>query len=319
MRPMGAAKLRVADPLGRDILFVAICRTAGVPARLEPGTFAPHFFQSGWKTVNWGGQPAALATSTVTITGRLDTKPVYLSHFALARYKGGRWQTLDYEDRPWEYFGAGLALEPGYYCLTTGNRQDDGSVLVRLAYFDIKEGESRVTPLVMRPSKPLPAPYGKIGLDVALPSVPLPKPGSDWEEGRPYSLSNLSNDVGLILAWLGSGDEPTRHAMSDLERLRGAIEKWGGGLALCVQELPEGEQGHLAKIRDMAEQTRLLLDGGGLLLAETLKAIKRQPPARLPVIMGVTKDGYVTYYSEGYRIGAGEQVLRAIRGMGAAK
>jgi len=317
MRPYGVAELKVADALGRDILFVAICRTAGVPARLEPGTFAPQFFQGLWKNVNWDGAAAVSKTGTVTVTGTgpLDTEPKYLSHFALARFKDGRYQTLDYEDKPWDFFQEGIALDVGSYCLTTGNRQSDGSVLVRQSYFDLKEGESRVAPLVMRSSRP-PVPYGKIDLDVALPSIPLPEPDSAWEEGRHYTLSGLSNDVGLILVWLGNGDEPTRHVISDLERLRGAIEKWGGGLALFVQELPEGEPGHLAKIGDMAEQTRLLLDGGGLLLAETLEAIKRQPTGNLPVVMGVSNDGNVIFYRDGYGIGTGEQVLRAIRRMG---
>jgi hypothetical protein len=132
-------------------------------------------------------------------------------------------------------------------------------------------------------------------------------------------LGNLSNDAGLILVWLGNGDEPTRHAMSDLVRLRGPIEKWGGGLAMCGQEPPEGESGHRAKIGDRAEQARLLLDDGGALLAGALKAIRRQATGGLPIIMGASKDGRVIYYSEGYRIGAGEQVLGAIRRMGGAK
>jgi hypothetical protein len=319
MRPLGVAELKVADALGRDILFVAICRAAGVPARLEPGTFAPQFFHETWKNVNWGGQTTAPQLGTVTMTGHLDTEPKYMTHFALAHFRDGRYRTLDFEGKPWGFFQNGLALEAGPYCLTTGNRQDDGSVLVRQSYFDLKEDESRVVPLVMRPSKPPRAPYGKIDLDAALPSILQAGPGSDWEEGRPYTLGNLANDTGLILVWLGNGGEPTRHAMSDLERLRGAIEKWGGGLALCVQELPEGEPGHLAKLGNMAEQTRLLLDDGGLLLAEALKATKRQPTGQLPVIMGATRTGNVIYYSEGYRIGAGEQVLRAIRRMEGAK
>jgi transglutaminase-like putative cysteine protease len=317
MRPMGVAELRVADALGRDILFVAICRAAGVPARLEPGTFAPQFFKANWKMVNWSGQPpAALPTGHVVITGRLDTTPVYLSHFALARLKDGRYQTLDYEDRPWEYFQRGLTLEPGSYCLTTGNRQDDGSVLVRQAYFDLKANEKRIAPLVMRPSKPAPDPLGKIDINVALPSIPLVRSGAEWEDGQPYSLSWLSKDKGLILAWLGNGDEPTRHAMSDLERLREPIEKWGGGLVLFVQAAPEGESEYLDKIRDMSEQARLLLDNDGRLLMETMEAIKRQPTDQLPIIIGVSSAGEVIYYSEGYRIGVGEQVLKAIRRMG---
>jgi hypothetical protein len=319
MRPRGAAELRVADALGRDILFVAICRAAGVPARLEPGTFAPQFFHEIWKNVVWGGQTTATRPGTVTMTGHLDTEPKYGTHFALARFRDGRYRTLDFEDKPWEFFQNGLELEAGSYCITTGNRQDDGSVLVRQARFDLKEDESRVAPLVMRPSKPPRAPYGKIDLDVALPSMAQAGPGSDWEEGEPCALADLANDAGLILVWLGDGDEPTRHAISDLERLRGAIEKWGGGLALCVQYLPEGEPAHLARLGNMALQTRLLLDDGGAMLAEALKATKRQPNCRLPVIMGASNKGDVTFYSEGYRIGAGEQVLRAIRRMEGAK
>ena len=316
MRPMGVAELKAADELGRDILFVAICRAALIPARLAPGTLAPQFYQGNWKTVNWSGKPAAvLPMGAVIITGRLDTKPVYSSHFALARLKDGRYQTLDYEDLPWESFQDGLALEPGSYCLTTGNRQDDGSVLVRQAFFELKADESRTVPLVMRPSKPAPAPLGKMDIDVALPSVPLAEQGADWEEGRPYSLRGLSNDKGLIIAWLGDGGEPTRHAMADLEQLREPIEKWDGGLALCIQDLPESGVGHLDKIRDMATQVRLLLDGNGQLLAQTLLNIKRRPTEQYPVIIGVSKTGDVIYYSEGYRIGVGEQVLKAIRRM----
>jgi transglutaminase-like putative cysteine protease len=317
MRPMGVAELKVADDLGRDILFVAICRTAGVPARLEPGTLAPQFFQGNWKTVNWSGEPpTVLPTGHVIITGHLDTTPVYLSHFALARFKDGRYQTLDYEDKPWEYFQAGLELEPGSYCLTTGNRQDDASVLIRQAHFDLKANEKRIVPLVMRPSKPAPEPLGIIDINVALPSIPLTKSNTEWEEDQPYSLNRLSNDKGLILAWLGDGDEPTRHAMADLEQLREPIEKWEGGLALFVQELPKGESEYLDKIRDMAGQARLLLDSSGQLLIEIMEEIERQPTEQFPIIIGVSSVGEVIYYSEGYRIGVGEQVLKAIRRMG---
>jgi hypothetical protein len=314
MRPMGVAALKVADSLGRDILFVAICRAAGVPARLEPGTFAPQFFQSDWKTVNWSGQAAAaLPTGTIAITGRLDTTPVYSVHFALARYKDGRYHTLDFEGMAWERFQSGLELEPGHYCFTTGNRQDDGSVLVRQAFFELKANESRVVPLVMRLPRPAPPPLGKIDIDVALPSVPLAKPGAAWKEGQPYPLSQLSDEKGMILAWIGPGDEPDRHAMADFEQLREPIEKWGGGLVLCIQELPIGEAWHLDKIRDMAQQARLLLDSNGQLLGQFLDEIKRAPTDQYPIIMGISKTGEVIYYSEGYRIGAGEQVLKAIR------
>ena len=41
LSPRGVYDLRVADKLSRDIFFVALCRAAGVPARLEPATLRP--------------------------------------------------------------------------------------------------------------------------------------------------------------------------------------------------------------------------------------------------------------------------------------
>jgi len=50
-----------------------------------------------------------------------------------------------------------------------------------------------------------------------------------------------------------------------------------------------------------------------VLLAGALEAVGRPGSFRLPVILGVTPKGEVVFFSEGYRIGAGEQVLETLR------
>ena len=57
----------------------------------------------------------------------------------------------------------------------------------------------------------------------------------------------------------------------------------------------------------------IAVDEGGALLAKALEAVGRPGSPRLPVILGVGPRGEIVFFSEGYRIGAGEQVLETLR------
>ena len=117
LSPRGVYDLRVADKLSRDIFFVALCRAAEVPARLEPATLRPQFHSGGiWKTVTWNGKsPAAapvgrLSLSTQTSRGSCGPKSAldYYVHFTLARFQDGRYETLDFEGKLLELLPATL-------------------------------------------------------------------------------------------------------------------------------------------------------------------------------------------------------------------
>ncbi len=301
MRPLGTLQLGVADPLARDILFVAICRTAGVPARLDPATRAPQFFADSWKTVSWTGSPdRPTRNAQLTFTARLEDRPAYSTHFALARFASGRYETLDYQERPWEFFAEGFAVEAGHYCLTTGRREYDGSVRVRQHYFAVEPGASRSIPVVLRaPARP-PVALGKFEMDVRLPSL---------ANGRTLELAQLSRGKGIVIAWIGSGDEPSAHAMADLVRLRSVFERWDGTLILALQR----REATLDALRDLAPGTEVAFDGEGRMLAKLLAAAGRTDEESLPVLAVVSAKGDVVFASSGYRVGVGEQLLRAIR------
>jgi hypothetical protein len=152
LSPRGVHELRVADRLSRDVFFVALCRAAGVPARLEPATSRPQFHQEGgWRSVRWDdGPPAEAPTGKLSLSGKPETPPEYSVHFALARFEGGRYETLDFEGKPWSFFQQPFELPAGDYVLTTGYRRADGSVLARQRYFALKPGETRAVPLEIR-------------------------------------------------------------------------------------------------------------------------------------------------------------------------
>jgi len=110
-----------------------------------------------------------------------------------------------------------------------------------------------------------------------------------------------------VLAWIGRGDEPSSHALSDLARMKEPFEQWGGGLAIVHAAPPGGGAASLAR------QTVEAVDPGGAFLAKVLAALGRPASFRLPVIVGLDPERGVIFFSEGYSIGSGEQVLGTIR------
>jgi hypothetical protein len=52
LTPIGVCELKVSDSFSRDICFVAICRSLGIPSRLEPGSNVPQYYlNSAWNDI----------------------------------------------------------------------------------------------------------------------------------------------------------------------------------------------------------------------------------------------------------------------------
>ena len=152
--PRGVYELRHSDRHSRDIFFVAACRSLNIPAYLDNATNTIYVCDGDaeklWKKGKWVKvsfeedtevQPTAKLTLTYKPTKEL-AKPVYWPHFTIAKYENGDFVTFDFEnDSRMDKFPATISLEPGYYCLMTGNRYPEGDVLTRAEYFAVKEGQ----------------------------------------------------------------------------------------------------------------------------------------------------------------------------------
>ena len=100
--PTGVWRARIADTYSRNIFFVAMARSLGIPARIELMTSKVQYYNHGWKDVNFDadGQknaPQGKLTASYTPTPTLDN-PKYYSHFTIARLRDdGQTRTLDFE------------------------------------------------------------------------------------------------------------------------------------------------------------------------------------------------------------------------------
>lgn len=308
LSPRGVFDLRVSDEHSRDLFFVACCRALDLPARLDPALRTPQFQQKGvWMTAAFTPQkPATAEPSGILVPhveGQADAKTElkYATHFTLARFDGGHYRTLEFDDeRPLSQLSKGMSLPEGHYLSVTGNRVAGGTVLARLSFFNLQAGETKQVPLSLRQAEAKPAVLGRLDL---CPPLNI--------QGKTESILSLAGSRGALFIWAGPGQEPTRHVMGDLRALKEAFEAWGGRLVFL---LPEGSDPKAlgADFEQLPAQATFIADGGGLLKG-LAKSTGRSLGSRLPVLAVVDPAGKVIHLSEGYQIGAGEQTLKTLR------
>jgi transglutaminase-like putative cysteine protease len=305
--PGGVLRLMMADRQSRDIFFVALCRTIGIPSRLAPGTGRPQYHLDGeWHDVWFQKEPRPSVTpGYVTfvhdspVTGSVE--PEYHVNFTLARIEDGRFRTLDWgygmkiKDMP-EH----IALDPGTYMLTMGNRDETGNVITTISFIELGPGEA-LDVNVSIPEHPDENTAGfSIGLDRTLTS----------SAGRQFRLDSISGR-GMVIVWIEPGKEPTRHFLNDLPALKVKFDRWGGWFVFLTdpERTPEGIDPE--SVAGRPENTHFAPDPGLKILSSVPGRSPEDRP--WPVILFCNSEGEVLFVSEGYRIGTGQQILKKIR------
>ena len=215
--PVYVWRSRIADPVGRNCFFVALCRTLGFPARLDEVTGKTQYREAGkWVDVNFEAvQEAASAPSgllSLHNAGPADVaSPLYYKHFTLARIESGSAQLLEFGTDADETSLQSLgkpSLDEGYYVLTSGTRLADGSVLAHLEFFNVEAAASAQVPLVLRRDNTAISVVGSI------------------DTGKIPALEGVERGYFLLIA-LSCNDEPSQHAEAELKIVEDLLSGWG--------------------------------------------------------------------------------------------
>jgi len=299
LTPIGVYKLRICDELSRSIFFVAVCRTFGIPARLNSETNEPEY----WKSGNWFKVAFTKNVTNQPITGNLTLKngtnlivPEYFIHFTIARFKNGFYHTLDFgETTKITDLNDSIELEVGDYKLITGNRREDGSVLSSITYFSIKNRQTTKITVQMRqdfePLKPI--------TNIKLNDFFVEK----------INLRHDSSFVVLVL--LDPEKEPSKHILSDLGMYFEHFSKLDGEFIFIVAP----EKTSQIKVLDsyqLPTKHTIVTDGGNNIYKSLAAKLASSEEILLPVVILSNGVGDIYLFSEGYKIGIGEQLLKTI-------
>ncbi len=306
--PAGTLSLRVSDKHSRDILFVAICRTYGFPARIESATRKPQYYIAGsWTDVNFEApEKKSSARGFVKIINASKDPlftPTYYVHYTLAFFKDGKFRTLDYEGAPeLSKLPATLELECGNYMLVTGSRRADGSVLSALQFFSLGENEQKEIQVRLRDNPVLPTVLGKLDLTAKVAAFP---------DQKTELLLVPSSAKCQLLIWIDPDKEPTKHVITEIEQIKEGFDKNASPIILIINEKMLSSF-DTKKYISMPGSTQFGTDLNGKALQMLESATKKRFEGNLPLIAVVTKSGDIVYLSSGYSIGTGEQLLKVL-------
>ena len=297
--PMGVFKLRHADSHSRDIFFVAACRSFDIPAYLDNATNTIYV----WDGAIWQPQSLAIestksiqsasATLTLTYHGKDPATPIYYPHFTLQKLEDGDFRTFDFEDDPrMASFPATLALEPGTYCLSTGNRYPDGEVLSRLEIFTIAEGEHPTKEIIIRP---LVEKTSQAEATISTTTEIMPG----------VTLSDYAGHTGTILAFMGPHREPAKHLVKEMLQHAADFERWDG-MTFCTTTDPDN-----VELRQLRNVDIVSLHSGEKEVLETkVASALRLTEYEYPLVAFVDNKGSILFHSTGYKIGLAELLLK---------
>lgn len=317
--PMGVWHARVADTDSRNIFFVSMARSLGIPARIEPVAGKVQYFTGAdWMDVDFQASAPVVSKqgkveASYTPVKALDN-PKYYSHFTIAQIgPDGRLHTLNFESGTHVDMGLGdtwsgllkhpLPMDEGYYLLTTGTRMAKGNVLAHLSSFRIEPDKTTKTSLVMRENQDDIQVIGNINAEATFGLV---------ENGKESSILSTTGRGYFVIGILGARQEPTNHAMRDIAAVAKDLDEWNRGIVLLFKD-EQGWQNFDANEFGVLPSTITYgIDNNEQITDMLVSAMKLPNRTVLPVFVIADTFGRVVFVSQGYSIGLGEQMLRVI-------
>lgn len=306
MLPTGVWRSRRTDAFSRNIFFVSLCRTLGVPVRIDPVTAKVQFADNtcSWTDVHFASdanhQPAQAAVGTLRATYSPSTylaNPKYYSHFTLSSLREGCPVLLNYaeEDTYESLLQSGTQLDAGDYLLVTGTRLADGSVLAHIELFPVPANSTTVVPLLMRTDTEALQVIGSFNSEHLY---------RDSSAGLKSILSTTGRGY-FVVGLLASNHEPSNHVLRDMALYKNELEEWGRPILLLFSTQKEYDAFRPSDFPALPNNVHFGVDETGQIAAEL--------QGQLPIVKIADTFNRVVFSSEGYTIGLGETLLKAIR------
>ena len=312
--PVGVMKSKITDERSRDIFFVDVARSLGIEAQKDAVTGKIQYKKNGeWQDVKFDNTAektsTAAALGTIKLTyepTKLLDNPKYYSHFTISRIENGTAQLLNFDEgqadmgngTTWSNtFKNGYKLDAGTYMLTTGTRLANGSVLASNRIFEIKKGQTTTLPLEIRQNTNEVSVIGSFNSESLV-----------TKDGKEVSLLSQIGRGYYVVGILGVGQEPTNHALHDIEKMKEAFEAWGRPVVLLFESETDAAKFNHDEFPGLPSTVQFALDKDGSVRKQIAREMKLMNEKQMPMFIIADTFNRVVFVSQGYTIGLGEQM-----------
>lgn len=300
--PAAALRLGSANKNSKKILFVAIARTLGIPARLNRENGSMEYWKDGAFVPVLAAEEKTCALTLLPDAEKTVWK--YFQNWSLGRMENGVYRSLFIQD-DWEKGSLTIPLVPGVYRILTANRLPSGNIFGERYDFCLKDGEEKTVTMNFRQAS-----ASDILTDNILPEFTLKK-----ENGEEVSVSDLTKKEAMLLIWLEESKEPTEHILNELMERQEEFRELADRIAFIIRTPKALEDSTLSKCRSAIPGIAVYYDDFG----ETAEILARRiytEPGRWPLI--IVADSHTgqleaVYGTSGYNVGTGDMLLRVMR------
>ena len=315
--PKRVWETRLADKGSREIFFVAVCRSFGVPAWMDPVTRVVKYVNGEDMLVydvDFDAQEQIVAPKgklqlTYNEIPLLDD-PKYEVHFSLSKYVDGEFQLLNFDGTWAGLFKNAREMDCGYYMLVSGSRMSGGNVFADVEFFTIEEGKTTVEELVMRDIADQIRVIGSFDSEMKYTSV---TPG-DANATAVKSVLETTGRGYFAVALVDYGTEPTNHAFMDMSAVKEELEAWGRPI-LVVFATDDDYRKFRAQDFNLPSTVHFGIDIDGQMRDMIATEMKLTKGGRLPLIVMADTFNRVVFFSQGYSIGLGESLVKTSKAL----
>lgn len=311
--PIGTWKSRVVDSQSREIFFVAAARSLNIPAWKDAVTGNIYFIDNG----NTNQVDFEISTTSNTPEGTLKAiyKPIprlndpkYYTNFTISKYEDGSFKLLNYpENATWSsLLKNGLKIEEGYYMLTTGSRMANGSVMSNVSFFTVEKDKETRIELTMRNNAEEIRVIGNFNSELKY---------TDVVTKAETSILSTTGRGYFVVGILGPGQEPTNHALKDIEMKKEEFEKWGRKMILLFPDEKSYRKFSPTDFPNLPSNIVYGIDTNNAIRNEISQNMKLPNGGHLPIFIIGDTFNRVVFQIDGYTIGTGEQLIKTINGL----
>lgn len=281
------------------VLFVAVCRTLGVAARINPETHAVQFYRDGsFHNVEKANKAKTLP---FTLVSGDDTQWVYFQNWSIGILRDGIYNTLDLSGREWKDGKVELDLAPGAYRLLTAKRMPNGSLFTKEYRFTVAENGLNSLTIRLRDTK----------ISDMLENMDILPFSLKDKDGGKLEAEKLTEGKANILFWLEEGKEPTEHILNELIEHHERYNAVDAQLVFIIRS-DEAKKNHtLARALELLPKVTICYDD----FRDNVSSIARRmyvDPDKLPLIV-VTRPGLNGIFAtSGYNVGMGDLLLKIL-------
>ncbi|WP_419050141.1 transglutaminase domain-containing protein [Gallintestinimicrobium sp.] len=351
--PIGCLKLKMGSAVSRTILFIAICRSLNIPARLDKSLMLPEYWADGAFRVPVSRAQAS--KGTLLLRNILGKEWIYAQHWTLGRLEKDHFVTMNHAGLVFEKETLELFLPVGIYRLIAVKRLLNGDQEAAELLFAIEK--EKQTELYMPDFEKTDGvmPWEKNSVpDESQSCRKLQNKNNSLREeiqscllrdilfqradGTLCSLEKLVSGKRSILAFLEIGAEPTEHVLNEVLALeksaKGNSKGIGCQLLFVLRQEKDLQHKTLQEVLalDAGSEIEILYDisGGasdanaaprtatgdtasGTLCGWQETAKRMRLAEKLPVLAAVRPDGTGIYGSCGYHVGSVELMVRILK------